>query len=350
MIVCSFILAVMLLASAYAGLVTPTGGWLSTAAAILCVTFQWIAAVCLCWAIVCLAARRWKAMAVMTLAICLAWPTVSSHMPLHLTDTDAPPQPLFTVATMNVRNYNCSDTTGLKEQPSASLRLLLDTDADVILTQETFAYGWDYERFFAVRPLLAELRQRYPYRSVDRQGITIFSKHPFTATPVGPVEDTYDVAHHDRGWMHHYAMAYDLTLPDGQRLRVINVHLRSFGLATLHAGNAWQGLARAFALRAEQARQVRQAVDSGPRTVVVAGDFNDVPTSYTLRTVMGGDLGDSWQQCAAWPVATLHKPWIHHRIDYVLYRGDLSPVASQVPAGGSSDHRAVVTTFALGRK
>ena len=58
-------------------------------------------------------------------------------------------------------------------------------------------------------------------------------------------------------------------------------------------------LAEASAIRSAQARTIAQEIAHSPYpSVIVCGDFNDMPSSYTYRA-MKGDLHDGFKDCGS---------------------------------------------------
>ena len=54
-------------------------------------------------------------------------------------------------------------------------------------------------------------------------------------------------------------------------------------------------LNRAFSLRSKQAEAIAQHIENSPYPVIVCGDFNDTPVSYTYRMMKTG-LKDAFRQ------------------------------------------------------
>lgn len=83
-----------------------------------------------------------------------------------------------------------------------------------------------------------------------------------------------------------YAIFVDLDTPSG-RVRVYNVHLRSMSIDENTLGNqeAYPSIARklkdGFTVRARQVERLLAHIEQSPYPVVVSGDFNDLPYSYS---------------------------------------------------------------------
>lgn len=143
-------------------------------------------------------------------------------------------------------------------------------------------------------------------------------------------------------------------------LRVVNAHLQSTGIdneersQTLTAQIIDDTLAKAklskvahkmndnYRKRAVEADNVAQVVASSPHPVVVCGDFNDPPVSYTYRTIRADKLMDSFVEGGRGTDFTFKGLYNLFRIDYILPeegRFDVKEYGSFDL--GCSDHKAV---------
>ena len=104
-------------------------------------------------------------------------------------------------------------------------------------------------------------------------------------------------------------------------------------------------LADAFRTRTFQAREVRKVVDSIGGPFIVAGDFNDIPDCYAVRTIRGKDMHDAYADAAFGPTITYHGDKFYFRIDQVLYKGPFKAVDIERGDIASSDHNPLLTTF-----
>jgi endonuclease/exonuclease/phosphatase family metal-dependent hydrolase len=89
--------------------------------------------------------------------------------------------------------------------------------------------------------------------------------------------------------------------------------------------------------RAEQAATLREHLDQCSYPVIVCGDFNDTPVSFTYRTVKG-DLEDSFTQSGKGTANTYNGKLPSFRIDYILYSPKFSSYNFEVSALNHSDH------------
>lgn len=143
-------------------------------------------------------------------------------------------------------------------------------------------------------------------------------------------------------------------------LRVVNAHLQSTGIdneersQTLTAQIIDDTLAKAklskvahkmndnYRQRAVEADNVAQVVASSPHPVVVCGDFNDPPVSYTYRTIRADKLMDSFVEGGRGTDFTFKGLYNLFRIDYILLEEGHFDVKEYDSFDlGCSDHKAV---------
>lgn len=89
--------------------------------------------------------------------------------------------------------------------------------------------------------------------------------------------------------------------------------------------------------RAEQAATLRAHIDNCNFPVIVCGDFNDTPVSFTYRTVKG-DLEDSFTRSGKGTANTYNGKLPSFRIDYILYSPKFTSYNFEVATLEHSDH------------
>ncbi|MDE6556556.1 MAG: endonuclease/exonuclease/phosphatase family protein, partial [Duncaniella sp.] len=360
MLIVNILAALLMIASAYGGTVDP---YRSAIPAILAMMFPYITTGCL----ILLVADSFffrKTSLVIVAAIIICLPPLLTFSPVNLPHaplTENEKERSFTFLTYNVLHF--WDCRGVQENLSsnATIDYILSTDADIVNLQEVeFVKTWP---LWKVTPEQIQLlAERYPYRLVNVSNqLAFLSKYPFERVELTDADD-YLLSH----------MALFKMNVEGRRLYVFDVHLKSIGLnpedkelymsltkdtprteAALRRElgkvkhQLLSKLASAFRLRADQARYIRRFIDEKLQgcNVIVAGDFNDIPGCYAIRTIMGDDISDAYRQNALGPTITYHLNRFHFRIDHVLYRGDMEAVNIHREPVPSSDHYPLLTTF-----
>ncbi|MBC6994406.1 endonuclease/exonuclease/phosphatase family protein [Neolewinella lacunae] len=140
------------------------------------------------------------------------------------------------------------------------------------------------------------------------------------------------------------------------KIRVINAHLQSNRISAMagqigeddtlgeglnRAESMLRNYRRSAILRAQQANEIRRAIHDSPYPVIVGGDFNDVPSSYTYQRIRSPRLRDAWADRGFGPGTTFTGPLPGLRIDFLLVDTSLSVRSIERIETGFSDHRAL---------
>lgn len=353
----SILTSLILLASAYGGWLDPRL-WALPAVAHLALPV--VMGVVLMVALSCLLMRQWRALLVLAVATVLAWPVIHLHMPLRGARGDADSVTTFRVMTFNVAGFDMEAKT---------LRYILDQNVDFVVLQETSLDPVDFSDLPQHVDLRDELEQKYPYHSQGYHDLAILSKLPYTVSNDTTLKQGVGSQDDMLGEYHFYAKAFDLQVA-GMPLRIVNVHLQSIGLnendkelykrltrneletrgdMSQVRHSLLSKLARAFKRRANEAHQLRDFLNDNGNApnVIVCGDFNDTPGSYTYRTIRGKDLNDAYAECGRGPVFTFNRDRFYFNIDHILYRGGLQAIDYRLDRAGGSDHYPQQVTFAI---
>ena len=340
----AIILAFVLLLSAYGGRVDPVVWTLPsmlTLALPVVLLFVIVAMVLLA------IFKQWRAVVVLLGALLLSWPTIRLISPFNISHPKADTEKTqLKVLTMNVTEFNWQKGN----EPSENMRYILDQDADIVVIQEGLVY-FSFENLSTVKPMLKELYKKYPYRKKEFYDVGIISKYPFT-------EVKSEVLSQDT--LNYFIKAWDVEAPGGE-LRVVNMHLSSLRFTANDSQviesmnvpsdrkrrikSVAQKLGNGFISHSRQAKAVRQLLDETSGDVLVMGDMNDTPGSFTYRTVCGEDLRDAWADTGFGPIYTFHAHHLYVKIDHIFYRGDMKVLSCRRDKEGESDHYPLVAVF-----
>ena len=104
-----------------------------------------------------------------------------------------------------------------------------------------------------------------------------------------------------------------------------------------------EGLNENFRKRAAQAKTLEQLIRTTPYPILVCGDFNSLPSSYTYSTVKGDNLQDGFQTCGHGYMYTFRYFKRLLRIDYIFHSKEFKGVDYYSPdLDLCSDHNPVV--------
>jgi endonuclease/exonuclease/phosphatase family metal-dependent hydrolase len=144
--------------------------------------------------------------------------------------------------------------------------------------------------------------------------------------------------------------------------RIFNNHLQSFRLRKMERSFLEEitdpddketfktmklltiSLRRAFIRRAHQADEVKRNIEKSPYPVIVTGDFNDTPVSYSYRKIRKG-LNDSFISSGYGAGFTYKGNYPANRIDYILFNNELECASFEILKVKYSDHYPVVSWF-----
>ena len=252
------------------------------------------------------------------------------------------------ILSYNVRYFDFYNWSEDKNARKKLLDYLNGYKGDVICLQEfSMKFGSADEK------ALANRLNTYPYRYIsDNMGI--FSRLPIVGQGrlAFPKDDSGSCLYCD------LAVGNDT-------VRVYNVHLESYRFSTKdrafvqgigkgikdgELSDGARGLAARFAVatrnRAKQAEQISRHLCRSPYFVILCGDFNDTPLSYTYRKMKTG-LRDAFIECGRGVGNTYIGEFPSFRIDYILHSPELSAVSYFRDTVALSDHYPVRCRFRM---
>ncbi len=263
----------------------------------------------------------------------------------------------LTILSYNVRLFGLynSDEDERITNRNAIFNYIESVNPDLACFQEF--YHQDHPTSFATRDSLInslEIRdyhERYAHKLKGRQnfGVCILSKYPIIAK--GDI--MFDTQSEND---FNYCIYVDV-VKNIDTFRVYNVHLQSIKLqkeeyavfsnqdgrtveppSTFHL--LIDKLRVAYPKRAEQAIKVAAHVQNSPYPVIVCGDFNDTPMSYSYNQ-FDKFLKDSFRQCVKGIGPTYVGKVPAGRIDYIFHSKDLNSSNFSIQEKAYSDHRAI---------
>lgn len=245
------------------------------------------------------------------------------------------------ITTYNVRYFMGTTEYPSKENADHILRFLREDNADIICLQEV---NLNKRQIFDITntqlPQVSHLQLAHNGNAGGMLTMTRF-----------PIINMEEIRFENSGNMIIYT---DIRMDIGT-IRVYNCHLQSYRLkeADINSIDSIQfdtqpktkkkvmelGLKFKDALikRAEQATALRESINKSPFPVIVCGDFNDTPVSFTYHTVKG-DLEDSFRESGKGTANTYNGKLPSFRIDYILYNPIFTSYNFEVSSLNHSDH------------
>lgn len=264
--------------------------------------------------------------------------------------------------TLRMMSWNVKGFNGVERTSTLRLRTqdiaysILKWNPDIICMQE---YNTN-ERLNDIANHANYFSPQYPYSffSKDYQssggdyflGCIIYSK--------------YKIIHAERiPFTNQESIIYTTLLKGDDTIRVYTTHLASYRLkhddfeaigdatptkkSDLHAKwNVVRKMKHAFMERAVQAGLVRKQIESSPYPTIITGDFNDVPSSYTYRTIKG-NWQDAFLAKGLGIGATFSDLSPTLRIDYILANHAWEIKGWESLDENLSDHHMVMADLVL---
>ncbi len=258
----------------------------------------------------------------------------------------------FSVTSYNVKVFNRWEEASKSE---VQVIALLEQDIpDIICLQEFHpSYGISNVEYTFVDALDPDYY--FHFKALDKSlnkssGILTISKYP--------IINRGDIVHPKSGSLTIFS---DITIGN-DTVRVYNNHLQSFRLRRMEhsfleeisGGSESQGvdeilglskaLKTGFSQRATQALAVQKHIVSSPHPVIVCGDFNDTPVSFSYRKIRKG-LDDAFVEAGRGAGFTYKDKYPPNRIDYILYSEEFSCEEFRINKVNYSDHYPVRAYF-----
>ncbi len=249
------------------------------------------------------------------------------------------------VMTFNVRNFDLynwiANWLGTARVREEIFDMIKRENPDVVCFQEF--YTCDSGEFQTIKTMTEEIGMKYYYADLpvflykkDHWGMAIFSKYPLTGN--GTIRLNTDQEKGNRQSIN-LCLHSDILIGK-DTFRIYNLHFQSIrfrqedyklmneGSPRIEEENLKSirniiiRLRTAFDKREKQVERVVEHVRQSPYPVIVCGDFNDTPSSWSYR-MFRKDLNDAFLQSGSGIGTTYTGPFPAFRIDFVFISHNL---------------------------
>lgn len=261
----------------------------------------------------------------------------------------------FKVLSFNVRLFNIYNSASNKNDGYEIIKFTERESPDIICFQEFYTRQkgkYSEAELFKHLPKNKYHHVKYTFskKGVSNFGIATFSKYPIVSRGEVPFKNTYNACIYS-----------DLKIND-DTIRVYNNHLQSVRflrqnydfidtLKIEYNSRNFIGfldityrLMQAYLKRAQQTDIIAAHIKLSPYPVIVCGDFNDSPVSYTYQKIHY-NLYDAFMESGTGFGNTYLGKFPSFRIDYILHSKTLTSHNYRSPKLELSDHYPVVCTI-----
>jgi endonuclease/exonuclease/phosphatase family metal-dependent hydrolase len=312
--------------------------------------YPYIAAVNVAMVIVWILFRKWYAL---LSAVALVAGVGYIHNFIRFTNHGKEEHHHLKLMSYNVRLFNIYESAE-KNTHTKMLQLLKKEDPGIICLQEYYVRGDPAAGERKLREGLGG--KRYTHFKLIRSGSA--SRYGIATISRYPIIYRGDVVHPGSSSLTIFS---DIVV-ETDTFRVYNNHLQSFRLRRMEGNlfseiageekgrsmdnisGIYRSLMQGFASRALQVDRVRRHMESSPYPVIVAGDFNDTPVSYTYRVMRRG-LNDAFVEAGYGAGFTYRGKYPPNRIDYILYSEGIECSDFDIVKVRYSDHYPVIAYF-----
>ncbi len=249
------------------------------------------------------------------------------------------------VVSYNVQNFAGNKITDQQKRVTKIIDFLNDQNADIICLQDVVLGN---NRIFSVKRTVNNLKSIEHYhfaRSGASFGQVTYTRYPIIKMGEIRFKKSPNMA------------IYTDVLIGADTVRIFNVHLQSYKIDPRkyeiidspgiveeedirEIREIGGKLKRAFQMRAEQVREIKKIIDNTHYPIIICGDFNDTPVSYTYQQ-MRGDLDDAFVGSGKGFARTYIGKLPNFRIDNILHSDKFKSYNFKANNFRASDHLPV---------
>lgn len=301
-----------------------------------------------------LLALRSRRVWIAVLALAVAVPGIRKSYSLGKQETA---DSFFRVMSYNVHNFKHIDgKTDSEDFANAIIRLVRENNPDVMCCQEFSAFKKGKSRNQCINLFKQDAGFQYVYYNQKRcfAGNVIFSKYPLSK-----VDEESGF-----GQENTYGTMAEVDAGEKGRFYVANVHLLSYNITDSEIDKLMSGSDRgndmdtirmtvirklkyAVEKRSDQVVSMLDGLPEVDSPVIVCGDFNDPPLSYTYRQMQKAGFSDTFTMVGRGIKPTYAGKLPLLRIDYIWGKEGVKPLDFKRIRYKASDHYPILLDFRI---
>ncbi len=301
---------------------------------------------------------KWKYSLVSLVAILIGLSYHSKMFAFHLPSPGDTKNDRIRVMSYNIQLFKYYDWKKNEIQRDKIIDFISKNDADVYCFQEYFqTRNQEFITTEKMKEILPEHTMHFEAGVVKYNnqefGLATFSKFPILHSGYITIDSTKNRTN---------LVIYTDLLIKKDTIRVYNVHLASNHLNTnevdsimntseksIFFAKKWmKKLKNGYKRRYEQVNILANHLKRSPYSTIIAGDFNDVPMSYTYR-IMNRKYRDAFIESGSGIGATYNGNLPMLRIDYIFHTSDFDCKRFKVYPQSTTDHYPIMADFYLSR-
>lgn len=305
--------------------------------------------------------KRKKIFILSLLAVLLGWNYLSSYIQIPLKKNEQAnyaEEARFNILSFNVRLFDLYEWNENDKTAEEIFSFINNNNFDIVCFQEFFTKNRGEITEQKILENITEKYNTHIYYTIENSnynyGIATFSKYPVVNRGVINFNNSSN------------STIYTDVLINEDTVRIFNNHLQSIrfnknNYSFISNSKALKDderikeikdisfrLRDAFIKRANQANTISYHIQNSPYPVIVCGDFNDVPVSYTYKK-MKENLDDSFTESGSGIGNTYMGKFPSFRIDFILHSKNIKCLDFDIHNVQLSDHYPVSSEFVLER-
>ncbi|HSO86798.1 MAG TPA: endonuclease/exonuclease/phosphatase family protein [Draconibacterium sp.] len=277
-------------------------------------------------------------------AVILGWGFINRYVQFIGKNTDMKG---IKVVSYNVQNFAGKKVADQKASANKIQEFLNEKNPDIICLQEIRLRKNNIFNISNVVKNLDNIKHYHYASSGSTFGLATFTSYPIIKMGEIRYEKSSNMA------------IYTDVLIDSDTVRIFNLHLQSYQIDPRkydiidspgideekdikEIREIGGKLKKAFQTRAGQVREIRKLIKETRYPVIICGDFNDTPVSYTYQQLRG-DLNDAFVGSGKGFGRTYIGKLPSYRIDNIFYSDDFKSYNFQAYDFRASDHLPVST-------